>query len=148
MSLGDQLRVLRAMRGGPSLTEVCTAVGETSARKLQEIEQRYRDPSDEAFVDKLAAYYNVPVSELRWHRARPRKALALHITAAMQANWNVTLRLRSGETLVGRPLWWDLGAIGLDIQEGGPPIVVQRHAVIDWDESAESTPPAPPPDPQ
>ena len=133
MSLGDQLRYLRALKGGPSLTDIYAAIGEVSAARIREIEQRYRDPSDDALVEKLAAYYGVPVADLQWHRARPRKALSLHILAALTAQQPVTLHLRSGETLSGQPLWWDLGAIGLQPLDGGSLVVVQRHAVIDWD---------------
>jgi hypothetical protein len=41
------------------------------------------------------------------------------------------LHIRSGETLAGRIIWWDLGAAALQL-DGGELLVVQRHAVIDW----------------
>jgi len=132
MSLGDQLRYLRAMRGGPSLRDVAAAIGETSASVHGAIERRYCDPSSDALVEKLAAYYGVPIEELHWHRVRLRRNLALHVLAAMKEDRSVTLRLRNGETLRGRPAWWDLSAIGLEPDDGGTLIVVQRHAVIDW----------------
>lgn len=135
MSLSDHLRFLRAMRGGPSLVEVCAAIGEPSGARVRAIELHYRDVSDDEIIERLAAYYAVPAAELQWHRARSRRALALHVHAAMQANREVTLHLRSRETLRGQPVWWDLAAIGLQPEGGGPLLVVQRHAVIDWEGS-------------
>lgn len=134
MSLGDHLRYLRAMRGGPNLIEIGEASGAPAAR-LRLIEQRYSDPSDDATIQKLAAYYGVTAEELQWHRVRLRRNLALHVHAAMQAGRPVTLRLRGGEAVTGRPVWWDLGAIGLQPEDGGPLLVIQRHAVIDWEGS-------------
>jgi len=135
MSLGDHLRYLRAVRGGPGLIEVSQAIGVASAARLGQIEQRYSDPSDDATLEKLAVYYAVPVEELQWHRARLRRNLALHVHAAMQAGQQVTLRLRTGEAVSGHPVWWDLGAIGLQPADGGALLVIQRHAVIDWEGS-------------
>jgi hypothetical protein len=48
----------------------------------------------------------------------------------------VTPQLCNGGSLTGQPLWWDLGAIGLQPIDNGPPIVVKHHAVIDWDSLA------------
>jgi len=50
-------------------------------------------------------------------------------------------QLRTGETLNGRVRWWDLGAFGLEtepeteIEDEGSLIIVQRHAVVDWEDS-------------
>lgn len=135
MSLGDQLRFLRALKGGPSTREVAEAIGLDRTTPLREIEQRYREIGDDALLEKLAAYFNVPVEELKWHRARYRKALSRFLEQARQnaaAGGRVRLRLRSGEALDGRIMWWDLGATGLQ-PEVGEVIVVERHAIIDWE---------------
>lgn len=131
MSLGDQLRFLRAMKGGPSTREIAQAIGLERITPLREIEQRYREIGDDALLEKLAAYFQVPVEELKWHRARYRKALSRFLEEAQQQGKRVALRLRSGETLTGKIMWWDLGATGLQPDEGEL-LVVQRHAVIDW----------------
>ena len=132
MSLSDQLRYLRALNGGLSNADLKQVLGEEDTGLYFAIEQRYRDVSTDDLIAKIAAYYHVPVEELQWHRARSRKALARHIHAAMQKQETVTLRLRTGETLVGRPVWWDLAAIGLQPLGEEDLIIVQRHAVIDW----------------
>lgn len=133
MSLGDYLRYLRAMRGGPSPIEIAKEAGLESPRILTEIEQRYRKVGDEETLKKLAAYYQVPVEELRWRMERPRKAFTLFAHEAMLKQDTVLLRLRMGQNLKGRILWWDLGAIGLDPLDGSEQIVVQRHAIDDWE---------------
>lgn len=133
MSLGDYLRYLRALRGGPSPIEISKEAGLESARLLTEIEQRYRKIGDEETLEKLAAYYEVPVEEMRWRVERPRKAFTLFAHEAMLKRSTVLLRLRMGHDLKGRILWWDLGAIGLDPMDGSPQIVVQRHIIDDWE---------------
>jgi hypothetical protein len=132
MSLGDQLRYLRARRGGPSLSDVSRAIGEPNATRVQALEHRYRDTSDDDLIRRLAAYYGVPEEELQWHRRRSRRDLALHVHAAMQSGHAAILHLRNGDTLAGSVAWWDLSAIGLKPTDGGPLVVVQRHAVVDW----------------
>ncbi len=132
MSLGDQLRFLRAMKGGPSTREIAQAIGLERTTPLREIEQRYREIGDDALLEKLAAYFQVSVEELKWHRARYRKALSRFLEEALQHGKRVHLHLRSGETLTGKVMWWDLGAAGLQPDEGEL-LVVQRHAVIDWE---------------
>lgn len=135
MSLSDHLRYLRALNGGPPNADLVQALGEEGTRLYFAIEKRYRDVSTDEIIAKIAAYYHVPVEELQWHRARSRKALALHIHNAIQNHETVTLRLRTGETLIGRPVWWDLAVIGLRPIGEEDLIVVQRHAVIDWEGS-------------
>ncbi|MCS7061487.1 MAG: hypothetical protein RMN25_10025 [Anaerolineae bacterium] len=128
MSLGDHLRFLRAMRGGVQ----SSGMSEADRRKVRELELRYRDTSDDELVHRLADYYGVPVEELMWHRARSRRSLSDYLLAVHSQNRPAELRLRCGEVLTGRVLWWDLAAIGLCVAEDRPLVVVQRHAVIDW----------------
>ena len=136
MSLGDYLRYLRALRGGPTPWEIAQEVGLDSPRLLSEIEQRYRKIGDDETLEKLAAYYDVPLEELHWRRERSRKAFTAFANEAMLNRRTVLLHLRLGQTLRGRILWWDLGAIGLDPLDGSPEMVVQRHAIDDWEVEA------------
>lgn len=136
MSLSDHLRYLRALNGGPSNADLGQVFSEEDTGLYFAIEQRYRDVSTNDILPKIAAYYRVPVEELQWHRARSRKALALHVHAAIQHHDLVALRLRNGETLIGHPVWWDLAAIGLQLIGEEDLTIVQRHAVIDWEGSA------------
>jgi hypothetical protein len=135
MSLSDHLRYLRALSGGPSSADLKAALGEEGVKLYFAIERHYRDVSTDEILPKIAAYYHVSVKELQWHRARSRKALALHVHAAIQNHELVALRLRTGETLIGHPVWWDLAAIGLQPIGEEDLVIVQRHAVIDWEGS-------------
>jgi len=61
-----------------------------------------------------------------------RKSLSAYLQS-LGSQMAVRVKLRTGETLAGRVRWWDLGAFGLELEEGGMLIVVQRHAVLDWE---------------
>ncbi len=133
MSLGDYVRYLRAMKGGPDFFKVEEATG-VSGRTLREIEQRYRrvGESDEDLY-KLADYYAVSVEELTWRREKWRKLLSEALYTAQTEDRSIRLILRDGPTFEGRVLWWDLGATELELREGGERLIVQRHAVDDWE---------------
>ncbi len=131
MSLGDELRYLRARAGGPTPLEIAEATGVESGLYRQ-LEQRYREMGDDETVEKLAAYFGCDAEWLKKARARSRKAFSQHLDQAMRSAAPVTLHLRTGETLTGQVQWWDLGALGLKPDGGGPLVVVQRHAVIEW----------------
>jgi transcriptional regulator with XRE-family HTH domain len=133
MSLGDYVRYLRAMRGGPDFLSIEAATG-VPGRSLREIEQRYRHvgESDEE-LQKLADYYGVPVEELTWRREKWRKLLSEALYTAQTDNRPLRLILRNGPTFDGRILWWDLGAAELELADGTGRLVVQRHAVDDWE---------------
>lgn len=133
MSLGDYVRYLRAMRGGPDFLSIEAATG-VPGRSLREIEQRYRrvGESDEE-LQKLADYYGVPVEELTWRREKWRKLLSEALYTAQTDNRPLRLILRNGPTFDGRILWWDLGATELELADGTGRLVVQRHAVDDWE---------------
>jgi transcriptional regulator with XRE-family HTH domain len=133
MSLGDFVRYLRAMKGGPDFWTVEEATG-VSGRTLREIEQRYRrvGESDED-LKKLADYYDVPVDGLTWRREKWRKLLSEALYTAQAEDRSIRFILRDGPTFEGRVLWWDLGATELDLLDRGERLVVQRHAVDDWD---------------
>jgi hypothetical protein len=133
MSLGDELRYLRALRGGLSHWEVEDAAG-VPRGTLHELEQRYRRVGeDDVILGRLADYYGVALEDLQFHRERYRKAFSALLHSAQESGQTVHLRLRTGETLNGQVRWWDLGALGL-AAEGSELIVVQRHAVVDWED--------------
>ena len=132
MSLGDELRYLRAFHGGGNLQEIEDEIG-LEPGTLRYMEQRYRRVGeDDELLARIAAYYGVPVERLQFHRERYRKALSTYLHHAQESGAMVRCELRTGETLTGKVRWWDLGAFGLDPDEGGPLTIVQRHSVLDW----------------
>jgi sRNA-binding regulator protein Hfq len=96
------------------------------------MEQRYRAVGDEESVRLLADFYGAPVSDLRWRMDWPRKALSHSLVAAMRRQSPITLYLWNGQTVSGMVKWWDLGAVGLEADQGNL-LVVQRHAVERWE---------------
>lgn len=133
MSLGDYLRYLRAMHGGESTLDVAKAIGIPSPWPINEIEQRYRQVGDEELIAKLADYYGVDVEDLLWRRKRSRKALTAFLEDALERGQPVVLKLRTGERLVGRVRWVDMGALLLSLADRSGEVVVQRHIVDDWE---------------
>jgi transcriptional regulator with XRE-family HTH domain len=131
MSLGDELRMLRAIAGGQTPLEIEEEIG-VDAGLYRQLEQRYREMGDDETLDKLAAYFGSDAAVLKRARSRSRKALSQHLSQALDSETTVELKLRTGETLTGRLAWWDLGALGLEPEDGGSPTVIQRHAVVDW----------------
>lgn len=132
MSLGDYLRYLRAVKGGPDFLTIEGVTG-LPASTMRQIEQRYRrmGENDEE-LRKLADYFHVPVEELVWRREKWRKLLSEALYTAQQEKRGIRLVLRDGPTFEGSVLWWDLGAIELELSSGQGRVVVQRHAVDDW----------------
>jgi transcriptional regulator with XRE-family HTH domain len=142
MSLGDELRYLRAFHGGGNLQEIEDEIG-LEPGTLRYMEQRYRRVGeDDEVLAKIAAYYDVPLERLQYHRERYRKSLSATLHRAMESGVTACFELRTGETLTGRVRWWDLGAFGLEPEGGGALTVVQRHAVLNWDEPDEEPPDA------
>ena len=133
MSLGDELRYLRAFHGGGNLMEIEAEIG-LEPGTLRYMEQRYRRVGeDDEVLTKIAAYYDVSLATLQYHRERYRKALSAYLHQAAESGATARFELRTGETLSGQVRWWDLGAFGLDTRDGTPLTVVQRHAVLDWE---------------
>jgi hypothetical protein len=133
MSLGDELRYLRAFHGGGNLMEIEDEIG-LDPGTLRMMEQRYRRVGeDDEELAKIAAYYGAPLEKLQWHRERYRKALSAYLQEAMESEDAASFELRTGEWMKGRVTWWDLGAFGLEPEGGGSFTVVQRHAVVDWE---------------
>jgi transcriptional regulator with XRE-family HTH domain len=134
MSLGDELRYLRAFHGGEDLESIEETTGIPQGT-IRMWEQRYRRVGeDDEMLARLADYYSVPLEELKFHRERYRKALSAILYRSEEEGHVVRLKLRTGEKMVGRVRWWDLGSFGLEREEGEF-TVVQRHAVIDWEGS-------------
>ncbi len=131
MSTGDYLRYLRALKGGPDLITVSQGSG-VSSHVLREMEQRYRHVGDDATIEKLAQYYGVPAEELRWRRIWSRKELSKALETAQQQRIPLQVNLRTGQTLRGQVIWWDLGAALLELDDGHQ-VVVQRHMVDTWE---------------
>jgi transcriptional regulator with XRE-family HTH domain len=133
MSLGDELRYLRAFHGGGSLHEIEDKIG-LAHNTLCEMEQRYRRVGeDDNVLAEIATYYGVSLKELQWHRERYRKALSAYLQKTMESENIAGFTLRTGEKIKGRARWWDLGAFGLEPENGEPFVVIQRHAVVDWE---------------
>jgi len=131
MSLGDYVRYLRAMNGGPDYRAVEAATG-VAGRTLREIEQRYRRVGEDDDLHKLADYFGVPVQELTWRREKWRKLLSEALHTAQKEGRSIRLVVRDGPVFEGRVLWWDLGAAELELSGGEDNVVVQRHVVDDW----------------
>lgn len=131
MSLGDELRTLRAFHGGPDHATIEQEVG-LPPGTLRCLEQRYRRVGeDDEILAKLATYFGTTLPSLQFHRERYRKALSAYLEQARESKTPIRVQLRSGETMNGLVEWWDLGAFGLQDQD--QLTVVQRHAVIDWE---------------
>jgi hypothetical protein len=131
MSVGDYLRLLRAKRGGitPWEIEAATNLPKGLYRMM---EQRYRAMGDDEAMQALADFYGVPFEELQWRSNWPRKALSYALVAAKETGHPLTLHLWDGQIAKGMVRWWDLGAIGLELEDGTL-VVVQRHAAERWE---------------
>ncbi|MCP4423201.1 MAG: hypothetical protein GY803_01780 [Chloroflexi bacterium] len=131
MSLSDHLRYLRAMRGGSDTRTIAAAIDLEKPASVNRAETQYRPVRDPELVAKLADFYGRPLEEFQWHNARPRKFLTFYAARALETKETASFTLRSGETLSGQIVWWDLGSIGLEVDDGRT-IVIMRHAVVDW----------------
>jgi hypothetical protein len=133
MSLGDELRYLRALHGGGNLMEIEGEIG-IELGTLRYMEQRYRRVGeDDEILAKIATHYDVPLETLQYHRERYRKALSAYLHEAVQTGSVARFQLRTDETMSGQVRWWDLGAFGLEVEGEESLIIVQRHAVVDWE---------------
>jgi sRNA-binding regulator protein Hfq len=131
MSLGDYLRLLRAQAGGITPLEIETATGLPKGT-YRLMEQRYRSIGDDDSIGRLADFYKVPFQELRWRLDWPRKALSHSLVATMRQQRPITLHLWDGQIVSGMVKWWDLGAVGLETEQGEL-LIVQRHAAERWE---------------
>lgn len=134
MSLGDQLRMLRARRGGVTPAEIEVALPDLPKGLYRLAEQRYRAVGDDESIRMLADYFSVPFEDLRGHLDWPRKALSRAFVHVIDAKLAITLHLSNGEVVTGKVKWWDLGAVEVATASGD--MVVQRHAVVRWEPRA------------
>ncbi len=130
MSLGDQLRLLRARRGGVTPAEIEAALPELPKGLYRLAEQRYRAIGDDDSIHMLADYFGVPFEDLRWRLDWPRKALSRAFVHVTDGKLPITLYLSNGDVVSGEVKWWDLGAAEIATANGD--VVVQRHAVERW----------------
>ena len=131
MSLGDYVRYLRALKGGPTPWQIEAATGIPSGIYRQ-IEQRYRAVGEEQALEKMAAYFDVAPDELRWRQHWPRKGLTAALVDAQEKGGMLSVRWSGGEAFTGTVAWRDLGAV--EIQDAsGASVVVQRHMVDRWE---------------
>ncbi len=133
MSLADFSRFMRAKNGGWGFEDLSARVGAPVAKQLFQLERKQRDVATDDLIEQMAQLYQTPVEELRWHQERSRRALNTFCTQHQAAKTAVTLKLRYGPSLSGTILWHDIAAIGLNTGTPEQLIVVQRHAVIDWE---------------
>lgn len=131
MSLSDQLKFMRAQRGGVTPIEIETATG-IALHELNYMEIKHRRVGeDEAILARLAAYYNVPLAELQFHRERFRKKLSAYLYQHTETGDDVYLVLQNQRTVSGPLLWWDRAVVAVE-QPGAHPIIVERHFIVDW----------------
>lgn len=130
MSLGDYLRLLRARHRGVTPWEIEEATGLTKGLYRQ-MEQRYRAMGDEDSLRILADYYGVAFDDLRWRLDWSRKALSRTLITLALDQRPLTCYLWNGQAATGTVMWWDLGAVALNVGEAEP-LIVQRHAIERW----------------
>ena len=140
MSLGDKLRLLRAQKGGVTPAEIEAALPDLPRGLYRYMEQRYRAIGDDATIQMLATYFDVPFDELRWRLDWPRKGLNYAFHHAVEQDQPITLHFWNGESVTGKVKWWDLGAAEIASENGS--VVAQRHAVERWDPRAPDAPAA------
>ncbi len=132
MSLSDHMKLLRARHGGVTPLEMQEVTG-VPMHEVNLIEMKHRRiGEDDEMLGKLAAYFSVPLEQLQWHRERYRKKLTAALYERQDGGEPITLKLESGHQLSGPVSWFDRTAVAL-AQEGQEPIVVERHAVVDWE---------------
>jgi sRNA-binding regulator protein Hfq len=134
VSLGDYLRLLRARRGGITPMEIEQKTG-LPPGLYRYMEQRYRSVGDDDSIRTLADFFGESFDDLRWRLDWPRKELSRAIAAAAKADAPITLFLWDGRNASGKVVWWDLGALMLESEQGDRQ-VIQRHAVERWDPRA------------
>lgn len=134
MSLSDYIRFLRAVKGGITPWEIAEGSG-VPARDIHLLEVKHRRVGeDDATLEKLSAYFGVPVEELQRRREAYRKRLTYFLDDALENDRPVELKLESGEELHGHVAWFSREAVALlPSEEGEPaPYIVQRGWVADW----------------
>lgn len=134
MSLSDYLKLMRAVKGGVTPWEIAEATGIPSKEvHLLEVKHR-RMGEDDAMLDKLAGYFEVPVEELTRRRDQFRKRLTSFAVDRQRSQERVTFVLETGESFSGHIAWFAREAIALRPDGGSDdaPIILQRAMIADW----------------
>ena len=134
MSLSDYIKYLRAKHGGDTPWEIAEASGvPAGAIHLIEVKHR-RVGEDDEQLEKLAAFFNVPLEELTTRREAYRKRFAYFLDEVSNGETAVCLKLEHGEELEGIVLWYAREALALTPvgETNGEPYIVQRSWVADW----------------
>lgn len=134
MSLSDYIKYQRAIKGGLTPWEIAEGSG-VAARDVHLIEVKHRRMGDDnALLERLAAYFGVPVEELTRRREAYRKRLTYFLEESKTDSASVELKLETGEEIGGSPLWYSREAIALqsDNKDDAGICVVQRAWVADW----------------
>lgn len=132
MSLSDQIKILRARKGGATPIEIQEATG-VPGHEVNYIEMKHRRVGDnEEWLEKFAVYFGVPLEQLQWHRERYRKKLTAMLYQRQDSGEAITLKLQSGHEISGSIAWFDRGVVALS-QPAAEPLIVERHAVVDWE---------------
>ena len=123
------------MKGGLTPWEIAEGSG-VPAREIHLLEVKHRQVGeDDALLQRLAGYFDVPVEELTGRRGAFRKRLTAFLDESQQRSSPVVLKLESGEEIGGMVDWYAREAIALTPQsneEGNHPYILQRGYVADW----------------
>lgn len=132
MSLSDYIRYQRARKGGLTPWEIAEETG-ISAGEIHLLEVKHRRVGeDDATLEKLAAYFGVPLEELTGRREAYRKRLVAFLDERARDGEPIALRLEDGELLSGTVAWYSREALALAADDGGDPYIVQRAWIADW----------------
>ena len=134
MSLSDRIKYLRAVKGGLTPWEIADKSG-VPAREIHLLEVKHRrvGENDEA-LQKLAAFFDVPVEDLTSRREAYRKRLNFFLEESHEQSAPVVLKFEDGEVIEGNVAWFGREAVAITPPGGSEdtPIVVQRGWVADW----------------
>lgn len=134
MSLSDRIKYLRAVTGGLTPWEIADKSG-VPAREIHLIEVKHRRVGEnDEMLQKLAAFFNVPVDDLTGRREAYRKRLTFFLEESQEQSASVVLKLEGGEDVEGTVAWFGREAVSILPTGGGDttPLVVQRGWVADW----------------
>jgi len=136
MSLSDYIKYQRALKGGLTPWEIAEGSG-VPARDVHLIEVKHRRMGeDDATLAQLASYFGVPEQDLTDRREAYRKRLTYFLDESKHDSASIELKLESGETVGGWPIWYSRDAIALKESDNGTDdgnlCIVQRAWVADW----------------
>ncbi|HLH74043.1 MAG TPA: hypothetical protein VKX96_12225 [Chloroflexota bacterium] len=131
MTLSDLLPYLRARKGGVFYSEVSEGTGIPPLR-LVRAERTFTVPNLTAEeLDRLAAYFDVPVDQLRQAATESRSILTTYLATREKDGRPAHLNLVGGVHVSGMVAWRDRHAVGLR-QPDDTCLVVYRSNVEGW----------------